>query len=1460
MMNKMDELDDENGLSLQKFKAQFGKHTVPADLLQLYDFGKKHGHYNYSENFYLGNFDKRGLKTYSKNGTFINAFIEFAGANGTGSSYGFWVLNEDLNECPVVIFGDEGGIQVIAGNFRQLLQLLSFDHEPSVSYDEVSFYFDEEDEDYEHSESHEEYVLWLQLNFGLQPITTDEETELIIEKAQQKYQKQLNEFIAQYEFKEVDYTILDTSAIQLVPFDAVKHFIAADSWMIKNHERGDVEYQNVLFIDGDWIIDNIDLADPFHGLNENQIKLYSETASLFIINGNLKAKNIYSSNDDGAFGLIVTGNAEANNMVVGGSDIIINNNLKIKDLFWGSYNHGSLTVENIVSARVFISSEEYYFEYIPRKMEVEMYLEDPELEEDKELMAKLADKFFASHLLQFDIDEIYEEEFENIESWSDILYRNTIINVLKTGDPILKSDFTDSTNYFEEEEDVIPNLFQDTTFKNKESFDLQFDNFQKVLSFFKDEKGGPRYYFKLPEINASVMIMTEDGTKQKISDGSKVAIQNIIMVDIHKDSEHFSAGDEFMIWRQKEETGFKTLFKKPKYDYTNKDGKSMFVFLVRDPDHSFYKYRIAFELCKVEALQKIWDLVLETIEKGVYYKNKYETFVKPAAITSMLQLPMIVEKYPNSWNDSDQCPWFGNSCYSFFQGTDTNFPAIKIVKEIDNINNDFDAKSYYYWFDTNIQKATLGYLANYHELNDPLYDMRYSKESEGVPFYHYPLYQEAIKLWKKALVVLPNENERYVAKKKSEYQMEFSETEVEYRKYYIEKPITENKLADLTYENFNILANYCETCDRSYTYDFFVIIRDYHWISVKLTDVWSLHSVTQKKALKFIFLDEPFGNDTENENYAALKYNVEIDVNNYLSYFTNAETDVDAEKNIQFLLFQLLKDIKKTAPYFIIPNNAEAAQDELNSTIKKNQEQIFGSRFIKSKKDNGGFWENGIWDKDYFYSFQVWEENNLDIRISWTHPEKSQLDNLSNNMQVATIRFNKDTKQITYYFQTTFENDIAIENFEFDLNQIEKIVIGYHLMMQKVKLESESLKEINKKIAKKRNYQVTKPFDKIEIDGITFTLKDRLEATEILDQCTDFDNEKVYDPFYISHLENDEEDYKSFFLVAENEVIAEKLNLDTYPPDSEDIYILGYIFLKNIILNKYVEAYDLDFSPPLICMDDVEIGSLLLAGNTFYFHKNLKCVNLHGEYNHGNLIAKGRTDADFIFADDFNMKFNEPSMVVSCSSDSDIEKINDLSTLDLNIDYELNYLPAMHNLQHCVQDRFIYLDGEYGYRIKDEGYRTGINQYAEDEETFFDCLRKGESVLDYEKLETNRTMFIANAFAIAKGMFAKHDNLKDLALGEVYYLFPNPNYNHINFYFQETDEFYFIGYWNTWFNISISVGLHKSGEKDQHQLTVFYWNKENTATRYSFTVSMDEMTHYNNICQKVFIEAIERMG
>lgn len=43
----------------------------------------------FSNGFYLNEYNKTGLKTYSDNPDFYNSFIEFAKANGSGSSYAF---------------------------------------------------------------------------------------------------------------------------------------------------------------------------------------------------------------------------------------------------------------------------------------------------------------------------------------------------------------------------------------------------------------------------------------------------------------------------------------------------------------------------------------------------------------------------------------------------------------------------------------------------------------------------------------------------------------------------------------------------------------------------------------------------------------------------------------------------------------------------------------------------------------------------------------------------------------------------------------------------------------------------------------------------------------------------------------------------------------------------------------------------------------------------------------------------------------------------------------------------------------------------------------------------------------------------------------------------------------------------------------------------------------------------
>ena len=91
----------------------------------MYEFEQEYGPETYSECFgLLVTNDKTGIKTWSEEEEFYNSFIEFAGANGSGSSYAYWLIDKDLNNCPIVVFGDEGGVHIVAENILQLLYLI----------------------------------------------------------------------------------------------------------------------------------------------------------------------------------------------------------------------------------------------------------------------------------------------------------------------------------------------------------------------------------------------------------------------------------------------------------------------------------------------------------------------------------------------------------------------------------------------------------------------------------------------------------------------------------------------------------------------------------------------------------------------------------------------------------------------------------------------------------------------------------------------------------------------------------------------------------------------------------------------------------------------------------------------------------------------------------------------------------------------------------------------------------------------------------------------------------------------------------------------------------------------------------------------------------------------------------------------------------------------------------------
>jgi hypothetical protein len=183
-------------MHIENFKENWGMTTIPTELEKLIYFQTHDSSFeNYSQGFGVLIDDKTGLKNWSSNTSFLDKLFPFAQANCSGSFYAIWNngTTKSTSEMPVVVFGDEGGVHVVAENILQLLHLLTFDTEISVDFQEVSFYKDEAD--YEESEDLNKFVNWLKEDYGLDQI---EEPSVIISAAQKKYKKEFNKWFKQY--------------------------------------------------------------------------------------------------------------------------------------------------------------------------------------------------------------------------------------------------------------------------------------------------------------------------------------------------------------------------------------------------------------------------------------------------------------------------------------------------------------------------------------------------------------------------------------------------------------------------------------------------------------------------------------------------------------------------------------------------------------------------------------------------------------------------------------------------------------------------------------------------------------------------------------------------------------------------------------------------------------------------------------------------------------------------------------------------------------------------------------------------------------------------------------------------------------------------------------------------------------------------------------------------------------
>ena len=215
---------------LKNFKKKFTPHQLPNTLIELIKFDQSLEENNYySQSFYLNDdieedffeswldndqTDEEKRKEYAKN------MIVFARADGTGGAYAMWIQegNTDLEKAPIISYGSEGEITVVANNLKDLIKMLSFGAEGM----EGSFYhaLDTDEDEYEEDPSYfyKDFVenrpnflkfrKWMKEVLAIEPVDIEclkkgecdesEEVDKLVKKAQKKYKKSFDTW--QYQF------------------------------------------------------------------------------------------------------------------------------------------------------------------------------------------------------------------------------------------------------------------------------------------------------------------------------------------------------------------------------------------------------------------------------------------------------------------------------------------------------------------------------------------------------------------------------------------------------------------------------------------------------------------------------------------------------------------------------------------------------------------------------------------------------------------------------------------------------------------------------------------------------------------------------------------------------------------------------------------------------------------------------------------------------------------------------------------------------------------------------------------------------------------------------------------------------------------------------------------------------------------------------------------------------------
>jgi tetratricopeptide (TPR) repeat protein len=210
---------------LKEYEKVFYGHSIPFTLQALAQFEEEVGTETYAESFWLQtNRDifmywlhdstKEEIEEYSSH------VFPFANADGTGGFYAFWVKDAsvDLEKAPIVCYGSEGAVKIVAKNLKDLIKILSYGPEGM----DGNYAFCEEESIETFTEYYPNFMpfrQWMKESLSIEPIKNwkvleSKEVDEIIAEANRLYKEEFDAW--QYQFYASSEEIYE-EAIKIAP-------------------------------------------------------------------------------------------------------------------------------------------------------------------------------------------------------------------------------------------------------------------------------------------------------------------------------------------------------------------------------------------------------------------------------------------------------------------------------------------------------------------------------------------------------------------------------------------------------------------------------------------------------------------------------------------------------------------------------------------------------------------------------------------------------------------------------------------------------------------------------------------------------------------------------------------------------------------------------------------------------------------------------------------------------------------------------------------------------------------------------------------------------------------------------------------------------------------------------------------------------------------------------------------